>query len=98
MYFCSRERGPMGGGSCFGVSDPTELRPEFPTSRGSRELTQRDFPREEVYESGVVIGSIQKKASGKFIARIHYELLPGEYDDRESAISAVREEAAEPPF
>ena len=49
-------------------------------------------------EHGVEISSVQRVAGGKWIASMYARLLPGEYDDRESAIRAVREEAAKPPF
>ena len=97
MYVCSRERDRYEGGSCFGVSDPTELRPPMNVDDPMR--SAKGFQREDVFEPDGVyrIGSVERTV-GKFIARFHYERLQGEFDTKEAAIQAIRDEALRPLF
>ena len=102
MYVCSRERGPMGGGSCFGVKDPAELRPESPTWRKPSESRPReplDYPKVwKVYARGSVIGDVREIELGKFKAVFDHCFLPGHFSSLEEAGWEVFVTHVGPPF
>jgi|SRR3989344_4179177 len=97
MHVCSRERGPIGGGSCFGVTDPAELRPSYPVSSVPREPF--DYPKVwKVYASGSVIGDVREIESGKFKAAYYLWFLPGHFSSLEEAGLEVFATHVGPPF
>lgn len=93
------DRIPMGGGSCFGVTDPSELRPLF------REVSERVHAPEriirwEVRHGDFVIGSVREVTLGKFKAFLGPLTLPidGDFRSYEEAKQTVFAEDAKPPF
>ena len=94
---------PMGGGSCFGVTDPSELRPSFrETERARCEVIKGYTCVWRVKCGGEVIGEVEEVpiGGGKFHARVsHYRIpMPGDFASLEEAGWAVFAEYAKPPF